>query len=1409
MDFPYDYLDLKPAGEPFDEERFVWPVLRAGDATPLVLKVFQVAGAREQDFDYAEQRRAFVEAYDIQKRAAQAAPDYWAKVHASGEVRGIPERGIPAGNYALIERFPRSLVDQLRTPADERTLRVVVAGVASALTVLSGLARNRGHGKIQASNILVRAGERGEVRAVALSDLRRDPGDPVDDLNRLGELVCQLVTGRRRERRPPKQPDEAWRRLEDGNWWHGLATQLCDAINPGDAPRLLSSIQAKFGGAAAPAPEKPAAPKPPLRVDPPPQPIPPKPPAADPTPPVAAPPPPAPAPAPPKPKPEAKPEPVPEPVSPPTPTPVEAAPVKMVRLAEQVGCLLLAGEDRPEYPESEQRAIAAALAKVEAEHRRVQSGLEEISRVLGTRDVVLARVFEAIGEDFAAGSRPLRSAADAVELARSVHAAGADALARCVQVARGPGGERRGVGERFNLEAFRNSEWYQTRTRASVGVRTADIAAWADELARHVPVVAFDQAMAAVLERARGLSSAEATAAWTAAVEKARTQYARDPSRAADVQAALSTGLDKLIARERDAAKAKAAPATKTETPVRPEPSSQAPAPAEAPKPATPDGDAAKPAAGKKRIPVPLIAGIGVVVVGAAVAAVVMSGGGAPQTPKTTDSGDRTADVRNGDADTPPVPPPVPSRSNEAALRAALEQANAIQASPDYSPQSKQKAREAIERLQADLAKAAPGGIGDQRIAAFRSELDALPKGDPSAGGGSTTPTPPTPPPIEVPPGSTATRRAIASERAPVQERWRSFQEELFELLGEQALSNETVIQRQQAEETRLNAIDAAFTAADKPDPLVLADTEAPGASAWSAAAGIPTTGDILKAAADQVSGSADDVTRQLAERAARVNRLNEAVGLWRDAHKRLASGELFDTPGASPSPLRLVEQAAGVLDQLQVPRERRGPIANAAENMPIVALGGQGPERARAAMLTVGAEYPLATWRTVLSRTLAPGGEPDWALLLNDLFGEERWATAAREALGTERPGVIAAIADALNTRPPTDQAVHERALRAFDADLAPIEAQYPVVRANRLLLAARGAQGAPAPAALDVLQEALGAVAPTSRDRLRQARTPQPGEAPAPNGWSIVEGRIDGVGAVTLAREGDANARVRFVPTGESSTYIATDELSIGVLRAIAAGRGPQFTFLQALGQNLAPEQARSWEWRRNAVELVDLPQPDGPSWIGRPGQIFGEPGNPALQQVLTAAPAPTLNHPVQGLSPQAARQIATLAGMELPPRRAWEAARARNNAGGGNFLDQSWPRADLVLNQGLVDGAYRAQRDLNAELDPNDQTLWFAPVEPASPEVRNMLGNVAEPVSDGAAIAVVGGSAFTRRAVAEGGPATAVVPTRRYTDLGLRLAFTPSIPPAIVPETAIPLAIREIPLVVPGQAPAPAAP
>lgn len=291
-----------------------------------------------------------------------------------------------------------------------------------------------------------------------------------------------------------------------------------------------------------------------------------------------------------------------------------------------------------------------------------------------------------------------------------------------------------------------------------------------------------------------------------------------------------------------------------------------------------------------------------------------------------------------------------------------------------------------------------------------------------------------------------------------------------------------------------------------------------------------------------------------------------------------------------------------------------------------------------------------------------------------------------------------------------------------------------------------------------------------------------------------------------------------------GENAVYIASRELSIGEMVAIAGGGGG----LQQIAQDSPPgaevRGPRGWAWTGNNVlgratlwiAKDPLMTPQTPLY--GPGIIA--PGTEA-GVIDQAGGDPSLEHPVQSMSPVSLGVVARLAGCRFLTASEWKAAAQQFNAGGiggANLRDQTFEKqrvhiAAMQATSGPAGGSAFQWPDNGAFLPnnppsesgarsraENDGILWFTrtTIGPGS-RVKNLVGNVAEfVISDGptmertqatsaalsgmlerAGLAVIGGSALSdpQLAVDQAQTVSLFDAGEGLSDVGVRLAFNAS--------------------------------
>lgn len=189
----------------------------------------------------------FIEAAQVQAKAASDPESGWAPVHATG-------RGEDSA-YFVTDLLPFSAARLIegRAAARGQVLVTIVAGIAHALKSMRA-GQARWHGNLRASNVFFdRANDLAGARII-LSDpcptreLGPDRGE-VADLRAVGQIIYQLVTHEHFEALGgwPVPPGPAWSRLgKVGEGWRELCSELLDPeLKPGaiDLDRLAERAQ--------------------------------------------------------------------------------------------------------------------------------------------------------------------------------------------------------------------------------------------------------------------------------------------------------------------------------------------------------------------------------------------------------------------------------------------------------------------------------------------------------------------------------------------------------------------------------------------------------------------------------------------------------------------------------------------------------------------------------------------------------------------------------------------------------------------------------------------------------------------------------------------------------------------------------------------------------------------------------------------------------------------------------------------------------------------------------------------------------------------------------------------------------------------------------------------------------------
>ncbi len=351
------------------------------------------------------------------------------------------------------------------------------------------------------------------------------------------------------------------------------------------------------------------------------------------------------------------------------------------------------------------------------------------------------------------------------------------------------------------------------------------------------------------------------------------------------------------------------------------------------------------------------------------------------------------------------------------------------------------------------------------------------------------------------------------------------------------------------------------------------------------------------------------------------------------------------------------------------------------------------------------------------------------------------------------------------------------------------------------------------------------LGSVQATLDSIESALKNPEVGSTPSealrlgPASTGVYAGSADGAIVRFKGTEGTlpelAFARVD-MPGGES-IYMATTECSVGQFNGIVGRLGDVFSkVLRSFDRISDPRPGpRSWEWADSTGKRGGIVP--AKTWLAR--RSLTAPNDYPADAV---PPAPSLESPIQHLSPAAALFAARMAGCRLPTSTEWAAANAKAKASAAgakpNLRDLSWNKQWEFVRARQIAGGKTQLPDAGAFAPPgaklsplpdlgpkeSDGTLWFTPVgEGSGGTIRNLVGNVAEYVLDvpaaeqpepkpgatdrflelhAAQIRVIGGSAISDPAIDPGQPQPLVLDEAKegYADVGFRLCFSAGFAP-----------------------------
>lgn len=273
--------------------------------------------------------------------------------------------------------------------------------------------------------------------------------------------------------------------------------------------------------------------------------------------------------------------------------------------------------------------------------------------------------------------------------------------------------------------------------------------------------------------------------------------------------------------------------------------------------------------------------------------------------------------------------------------------------------------------------------------------------------------------------------------------------------------------------------------------------------------------------------------------------------------------------------------------------------------------------------------------------------------------------------------------------------------------------------------------------------------------------------------------------------------------------TVYLSSTEVSVRQFGAIVQIRGAVSDLGRLIDRFDATDDPRhgprTWEWGTGASTIVVARE-----WLA---SSFTPPGV-SPYPVEGVPPRPTLDSPMQQVSPDAAVYMAVLCGCRLPTPAEWAAAHKQYDADTDlkscNLRDRSWKRQQEFVVQSGAAGRHLQSGDAGAFgsdggaaalgrfRDWDDGVLWMSEVRAGGGVVvHHLVGNVAEYVlvpagapanatpsavrefvtAGAGGLSVIGGSALSDPAVDVAKPQPSPLGDSRegFSDVGFRLAFS----------------------------------
>ena len=306
----------------------------------------------------------------------------------------------------------------------------------------------------------------------------------------------------------------------------------------------------------------------------------------------------------------------------------------------------------------------------------------------------------------------------------------------------------------------------------------------------------------------------------------------------------------------------------------------------------------------------------------------------------------------------------------------------------------------------------------------------------------------------------------------------------------------------------------------------------------------------------------------------------------------------------------------------------------------------------------------------------------------------------------------------------------------------------------------------------------------------------TEQAHKGPQAPAWAL--NKSDDVTTVVYSwKDGAHDHRLAFrrVTADGQDAFVSTTEVSVGLFGDVVSSAG-NWGDLMKIWE--APA-ARSWDgprsWELDNASGYKLGE--NREWWLVPPTEKQDWYQAKKEKAGADKDMPKAEHPMQYISPQVAKSLASLLGCRLPTASEWKAAwEQEGRPDNGNLRDGSWKSLFDEIAKKSEDGANLSGpnegvfglRGLavsnNLVEGSNDGHIWFEPVETGGTKFHLLVGNVAEFVYSDKSMrtfAVIGGSALSPPELWDGKakPFSEAYPydkanRKEFSDVGFRLAF-----------------------------------